>query len=65
MCGRPQDLLGHRTGQVIEAKDRVRIDHSMVIRVGTADPVVDEIRFRASFRCFIILMAYLKGWNEC
>ncbi|KIM46365.1 hypothetical protein M413DRAFT_441458 [Hebeloma cylindrosporum] len=45
MCDRPQDLLRHRTEQAIEPKDRVRIDHSTAIRMGTANPVVDEVRF--------------------
>ena len=35
-------LLGRHIDQVIEAKDT---DHSMAIRMGTADPVVDETRF--------------------
>jgi len=67
MYGHPQGLLGHRTGQAIEAMDRVRIDRSMAIRMGTADPVVDEIHFRGSLRYFIILTRftiYVKGWKE-
>lgn len=59
MHGPLQDLLRHCTEPTIEAKDRVRIDRNMAIRVGTADPVVDEIRFRESFRCFIILVSSL------
>lgn len=58
MCGHPQGLLGHRTEQAIEAMHRVRIDRSMAIRMGNADPVVDEIHFWASFRCFIILTRF-------
>jgi hypothetical protein len=55
MCGHPQGLLVHRIEQAIEAMDRVRIDP---IRMGNADPVVDEIHFWASFRCFIILTRF-------
>jgi len=46
MCGRPQDLLGHRTEQAIEAKDKVRIDHNIATRADTAEPVADDLRFR-------------------
>jgi len=46
MSGRLQDLLGHRTEQAIETKVKVRIDHNMAPRVGTAELVADEIRFR-------------------